>query len=202
MMIIVMLILSYLIGAFPSGLIIGKLFFKKDIRQYGSGNTGATNSFRVLGRPAGFIVTFLDIFKGFITVFFPLWFPVHADGVISTFFTNGLIVGLFAILGHVYPIYLNFNGGKAVATSAGVVLGVNPILLLILAIIFFSVLKIFKYVSLSSIIAAISCVIGSIIIHDYILLAVSGIVSIILIIRHKSNIVRIFKGEEPKIKWM
>ncbi|MDH9144619.1 glycerol-3-phosphate 1-O-acyltransferase PlsY [Staphylococcus epidermidis] len=202
MMIIVMLILSYLIGAFPSGLIIGKLFFKKDIRQYGSGNTGATNSFRVLGRPAGFIVTFLDIFKGFITVFLPLWFPVHADGVISTFFTNGLIVGLFAILGHVYPIYLKFNGGKAVATSAGVVLGVNPILLLILAIIFFSVLKIFKYVSLSSIIAAISCVIGSIIIHDYILLAVSGIVSIILIIRHKSNIVRIFKGEEPKIKWM
>ena len=202
MMIIVMLILSYLIGAFPSGLIIGKLFFKKDIRQYGSVNTGATNSFRVLGRPAGFIVTFLDIFKGFITVFFPLWFPVHADGVISTFFTNGLIVGLFAILGHVYPIYLKFNGGKAVATSAGVVLGVNPILLLILAIIFFSVLKIFKYVSLSSIIAAISCVIGSIIIHDYILLAVSGIVSIILIIRHKSNIVRIFKGEEPKIKWM
>ena len=197
-----MLILSYLIGAFPSGLIIGKLFFKKDIRQYGSGNTGATNSFRVLGRPAGFIVTFLDIFKGFITVFFPLWFPVHADGVISTFFTNGLIVGLFAILGHVYPIYLKFNGVKAVATSAGVVLGVNPILLLILAIIFFSVLKIFKYVSLSSIIAAISCVIGSIIIHDYILLAVSGIVSIILIIRHKSNIVRIFKGEEPKIKWM
>ncbi|MDU0316833.1 glycerol-3-phosphate 1-O-acyltransferase PlsY, partial [Staphylococcus epidermidis] len=195
MMIIVMLILSYLIGAFPSGLIIGKLFFKKDIRQYGSGNTGATNSFRVLGRPAGFIVTFLDIFKGFITVFFPLWFPVHADGVISTFFTNGLIVGLFAILGHVYPIYLKFNGGKAVATSTGVVLGVNPILLLILAIIFFSVLKIFKYVSLSSIIAAISCVIGSIIIHDYILLAVSGIVSIILIIRHKSNIVRIFKGE-------
>ena len=202
MMIIVMLILSYLIGAFPSGLIIGKLFFKKDIRQYGSGNTGATNSFRVLGRPAGFIVTFLDIFKGFITVFFPLWFSVHADGVISTFFTNGLIVGLFAILGHVYPIYLKFNGGKAVATSAGVVLGVNPILLLILAIIFFSVLKIFKYVSLSSIIAAISCVIGSIIIHDYILLAVRGIVSIILIIRHKSNIVRIFKGEEPKIKWM
>ncbi|MFW3601246.1 glycerol-3-phosphate 1-O-acyltransferase PlsY [Staphylococcus caprae] len=202
MMIVVMLVLSYLIGAFPSGLVIGKLFFKKDIRQYGSGNTGATNSFRVLGRPAGFVVTFLDIFKGFITVFFPLWFPVHADGVISTFFTNGLIVGLFAILGHVYPIYLKFNGGKAVATSAGVVLGVNPILLLVLAIIFFSVLKIFKYVSLSSIIAAISCVIGSLIIHDYILLEMSGLVSIILIIRHRTNIVRIFKGEEPKIKWM
>lgn len=202
MMIVVMLILSYLIGAFPSGLVIGKLFFKKDIRQFGSGNTGATNSFRVLGRPAGFVVTFLDIFKGFITVFFPIWLPVHVDGPISTFFNNGLIVGLFAILGHVYPIYLKFKGGKAVATSAGVVLGVNPILLLILAAIFFLVLKTFKYVSLSSIVAAICCVIGSLIIQDYILLAVSGIVSIILIIRHKTNIVRIFKGEEPKITWM
>ncbi|HCV7809825.1 TPA: glycerol-3-phosphate 1-O-acyltransferase PlsY [Staphylococcus aureus] len=202
MMIIVMLLLSYLIGAFPSGFVIGKLFFKKDIRQFGSGNTGATNSFRVLGRPAGFLVTFLDIFKGFITVFFPLWLPVHADGPISTFFTNGLIVGLFAILGHVYPVYLKFKGGKAVATSAGVVLGVNPILLLILAIIFFIVLKIFKYVSLASIVAAICCVIGSLIIQDYILLVVSFLVSIILIIRHRSNIARIFRGEEPKIKWM
>ncbi|HAR3607526.1 TPA: glycerol-3-phosphate 1-O-acyltransferase PlsY, partial [Staphylococcus aureus] len=198
----VMLLLSYLIGAFPSGFVIGKLFFKKDIRQFGSGNTGATNSFRVLGRPAGFLVTFLDIFKGFITVFFPLWLPVHADGPISTFFTNGLIVGLFAILGHVYPVYLKFQGGKAVATSAGVVLGVNPILLLILAIIFFIVLKIFKYVSLASIVAAICCVIGSLIIQDYILLVVSFLVSIILIIRHRSNIARIFRGEEPKIKWM
>ncbi|HFD6379308.1 glycerol-3-phosphate 1-O-acyltransferase PlsY [Staphylococcus aureus] len=202
MMIIVMLLLSYLIGAFPSGFVIGKLFFKNDIRQFGSGNTGATNSFRVLGRPAGFLVTFLDIFKGFITVFFPLWLPVHADGPISTFFTNGLIVGLFAILGHVYPVYLKFQGGKAVATSAGVVLGVNPILLLILAIIFFIVLKIFKYVSLASIVAAICCVIGSLIIQDYILLVVSFLVSIILIIRHRSNIARIFRGEEPKIKWM
>ncbi|HCY1105842.1 TPA: glycerol-3-phosphate 1-O-acyltransferase PlsY [Staphylococcus aureus] len=202
MMIIVMLLLSYLIGAFPSGFVVGKLFFKKDIRQFGSGNTGATNSFRVLGRPAGFLVTFLDIFKGFITVFFPLWLPVHADGPISTFFTNGLIVGLFAILGHVYPVYLKFQGGKAVATSAGVVLGVNPILLLILAIIFFIVLKIFKYVSLASIVAAICCVIGSLIIQDYILLVVSFLVSIILIIRHRSNIARIFRGEEPKIKWM
>ncbi|HDA6976058.1 TPA: glycerol-3-phosphate 1-O-acyltransferase PlsY [Staphylococcus aureus] len=202
MMIIVMLLLSYLIGAFPSGFVIGKLFFKKDIRQFGSGNTGATNSFRVLGRPAGFLVTFLDIFKGFITVFFPLWLPVHADGPISTFFTNGLIVGLFAILGHVYPVYLKFQGGKAVATSAGVVLGVNPILLLILAIIFFIVLKIFKYVSLASIVAAICCVIGSLIIQNYILLVVSFLVSIILIIRHRSNIARIFRGEEPKIKWM
>lgn len=202
MMIIVMLLLSYLIGAFPSGFVIGKLFFKKDIRQFGSGNTGATNSFRVLGRPAGFLVTFLDIFKGFITVFFLYGYKFTQMALLVLFFTNGLIVGLFAILGHVYPVYLKFQGGKAVATSAGVVLGVNPILLLILAIIFFIVLKIFKYVSLASIVAAICCVIGSLIIQDYILLVVSFLVSIILIIRHRSNIARIFRGEEPKIKWM
>lgn len=197
-----MLLLAYLVGSFPSGVIIGKIFFKKDIRQFGSGNTGATNSFRVLGRPAGFAVTFLDIFKGFIVVFFPLWFPVHPTGPISEFFTHGLIVGVFAILGHVYPIFLKFHGGKAVATSAGVVLGVAPILLLILAAIFFLTLYLTKYVSLSSIVAAICCVIGSLIIHDYILLAVSVVVAILLIVRHRSNIVRIFKGEEPKIKWM
>ncbi|WP_145468510.1 glycerol-3-phosphate 1-O-acyltransferase PlsY [Staphylococcus pettenkoferi] len=202
MMIVIMLILSYLIGAIPSGLVIGKLFFKKDIRQHGSGNTGATNSFRVLGKPAGFVVTFLDIFKGFIVVFLPLWLPVHSSGPISEFFTNGLIVGVFSIIGHVYPIYLGFRGGKAVATSAGVVLGTHPILLLTLAIIFFFILYLTKYVSLSSIIAAICCIIGAIFIGNYILLGMSIVVGIILIIRHRTNIVRIIKGEEPKIKWM
>lgn len=202
MMIVIMLILSYLIGAFPSGYVIGKLFFKKDIRQFGSGNTGATNSFRVLGKPSGFLVTFLDIFKGFIVVFFPLWLPVQAEGPITTFFTNGLIVGAFAILGHVYPVYLGFKGGKAVATSAGVILGVNPVLLLILAAIFFGILYLTKYVSLSSIIASICCVIGALLIRDYILFIVSIGVGVLLIIRHRTNIVRIFKGEEPKIKWM
>lgn len=201
-MIVIMLILSYLIGAIPSGLVIGKLFFKKDIRQYGSGNTGATNSFRVLGKPAGFVVTFLDIFKGFIVVFLPLWLPVHSSGPISGFFTNGLIVGVFSIIGHVYPIYLGFRGGKAVATSAGVVLGTHPILLLTLAIIFFFILYLTKYVSLSSIIAAICCIIGAIFIGNYILLGMSIVVGIILIVRHRTNIVRIIKGEEPKIKWM
>ncbi|WP_392449837.1 glycerol-3-phosphate 1-O-acyltransferase PlsY [Staphylococcus massiliensis] len=189
----IMFLLSYLIGAFPSGFVIGKLFFKKDIRDYGSGNTGATNSFRVLGKPAGFVVTFLDIFKGFIVLFFPLWFNVEVSGI---------IVGIFAILGHVYPIYLKFRGGKAVATSAGVILAFNPIFLLILLAIFFVILYLTKYVSLSSIIAAICCVIGSIILWNYALIIVSFIVAAVLIFRHRSNIVRIFKGTEPKIKWM
>ncbi|MBA8759095.1 glycerol-3-phosphate 1-O-acyltransferase PlsY [Staphylococcus schleiferi subsp. coagulans] len=193
MVIALLFIASYLIGSIPSGYLIGKIFFKKDIREYGSGNTGATNSFRVLGKPAGFAVTFFDIFKGFIVVSLPALFNVEI---------HGLLVGIFAIIGHVYPIYLKFRGGKAVATSAGVLLAVNPILLLILALIFFIILKLTKYVSLSSIIAAICCVIGSFFISDYVLLITSIAVSVLLIYRHSSNIKRIIKGTEPKIKWM
>ncbi|ARJ51800.1 glycerol-3-phosphate 1-O-acyltransferase PlsY [Staphylococcus lutrae] len=193
MMLILLFIVSYLIGSIPSGYLIGKIFFKKDIREYGSGNTGATNSFRVLGKPSGFAVTFFDIFKGFIVVFLPVVFNVDI---------HGLLVGIFAIIGHVYPIYLKFRGGKAVATSAGVMLAVNPILLLILAAIFFVILKLTKYVSLSSIIAAICCVIGAFFVSDYVMLFTSLVVAILLIYRHIGNIKRIIKGTEPKIKWM
>ncbi|AVP37001.1 glycerol-3-phosphate 1-O-acyltransferase PlsY [Staphylococcus felis] len=193
MMVLVLIIISYLIGSIPSGVLIGKIFFNIDIREHGSGNTGATNSFRVLGKPAGFVVTFLDIFKGFIVVFLPMLFHIEM---------HGLLIGIFAIIGHVYPIYLKFKGGKAVATSAGVLLGVNPLLFLILITIFFVILYLSKYVSLSSIIAAICCCIGSFFVQDYVLLIVSFIVAGLLIFRHTSNIKRIIKGTEPKIKWM
>ncbi|WP_188350548.1 glycerol-3-phosphate 1-O-acyltransferase PlsY [Mammaliicoccus stepanovicii] len=193
MMTFVVIILSYLVGCFPSGLVLGKLFYKKDIREFGSGNLGATNTFRVLGKKAGFIVMFLDIFKGFIVVFFPLWFNVDIPSI---------FVGIFAVIGHVFPIFLKFRGGKAVATSAGAVLGVHPLLLIILAIIFLSILFLTKYVSLSSIVASICCVIGAIFIGDLPFLFVSIAIMVILLVRHQSNIVRIFKGSEPKIKWM
>ncbi|MEB6120302.1 glycerol-3-phosphate 1-O-acyltransferase PlsY [Mammaliicoccus sciuri] len=193
MMTFVVIILSYLVGCFPSGLVLGKLSYKKDIRQFGSGNLGATNTFRVLGKKAGFIVMFLDIFKGFIVVFFPIWFNVDIPSI---------FVGICAVVGHVFPIFLKFKGGKAVATSAGAVLGVHPILLIILAIIFFVILYLTKYVSLSSIVAGISCFIGAIIIGDIPFLIVSIAILVILLVRHQSNIIRIFKGQEPKIKWM
>ncbi|MER2035532.1 glycerol-3-phosphate 1-O-acyltransferase PlsY [Mammaliicoccus vitulinus] len=193
MMTFVVIILSYLFGCFPSGLVLGKLFYKKDIRQFGSGNLGATNTFRVLGKKAGFIVMFLDIFKGFIVVFFPLWFNVDIPSI---------FVGICAVIGHVFPIFLKFKGGKAVATSAGAVLGVHPVLLIVLAIVFIIILYSTKYVSLSSMIAGIGCVIGAIIIGDLPFLIVSIAIMVILLVRHQSNIVRIFKGNEPKIKWM
>jgi len=189
----VVIILSYLIGCFSSGLVLGKLFYKKDIRNFGSGNLGATNTFRVLGKKAGFIVMFLDIFKGFIVVFFPIWFNLDIPSI---------FIGMCAVVGHVFPVFLKFRGGKAVATSAGAVLGVHPILLIVLAIIFFAILFLTKYVSLSSMVAATFCVIGAIIIGDIPFLVISIAIFIILFVRHRSNIVRIFKGNEPKIKWM
>ncbi|UTH12768.1 glycerol-3-phosphate 1-O-acyltransferase PlsY [Macrococcus equipercicus] len=193
MTMVLMFLLAYLIGCFPSGLIIGKVFYNKDIRQSGSGNLGTTNTFRVLGKKAGIIVMILDIFKGFIVVFLPLLFNHEVHGV---------IIGLFAILGHVYPVFLKFRGGKAVATSAGVIMGVNPILFVAVTITFIIVLYLFKFVSLASIIASIVNFILSIVFMDWILIVIAFVIMLIVIIRHRSNIKRIINKEEPKITWM
>ncbi|KAA1040288.1 glycerol-3-phosphate 1-O-acyltransferase PlsY [Macrococcus equipercicus] len=193
MTMVLMFLLAYLIGCLPSGLIIGKVFYNKDIRQSGSGNLGTTNTFRVLGKKAGIIVMILDIFKGFIVVFLPLLFNHEVHGV---------IIGLFAILGHVYPVFLKFRGGKAVATSAGVIMGVNPILFVAVTITFIIVLYLFKFVSLASIIASIVNFILSIVFMDWILIVIAFVIMLIVIIRHRSNIKRIINKEEPKITWM
>lgn len=190
--IIIMLTLAYLIGSIPTGLIIGKLFYNKDIRQFGSGNLGATNTFRVLGKNAGIIVTIFDVFKGFIVVLFPIWF--HSD-------INGIFIGIASIIGHVFPIYLKFKGGKAVATSAGVVLGANPILFGILAIVFFSLLFLTRMVSLTSMISSIVNFIGSLFFDDKVFMVMAFIIMTLIIVRHRSNIQRIINGTEPKIQF-
>ncbi|TDM04187.1 glycerol-3-phosphate 1-O-acyltransferase PlsY [Macrococcus carouselicus] len=190
---IFMFVLAYLIGSISPGLMIGKTLFNKDIRNYGSGNLGATNTFRVLGKKAGIVVTLLDMSKGVIAALLPFIF--HNE-------VHGIIVGLFAVLGHVFSIFLKFKGGKAVATSAGVVLAVNPILFIGTAVTFFSVLYAFKYVSLASMIASIINFIAAIAFGDWIVTLISFIIMVIIIVRHHTNISRIMKHEEPKIKWM
>src|SRR5690625_1813930 len=112
-------IIAYLLGSIPSALIIGKIGFNIDIREKGSGNLGATNAFRVLGIKAGTIVVLMDILKGTLATVIPLFFDVEV---------SRLIIGIFAVLGHTYPIFAKFRGGKAVATSGGIILGVSPIL--------------------------------------------------------------------------
>ncbi|WP_174523011.1 glycerol-3-phosphate 1-O-acyltransferase PlsY [Rossellomorea vietnamensis] len=187
------LILSYLLGSIPSGLLIGKTFYGKDIREHGSGNLGGTNTFRTLGVKAGMIVTIMDILKGTLATLLPLMFAsdVHM-----------LLAGVFAVIGHMYPVFANFRGGKAVATSAGVLLGYNYILFLILLAVFFICLYATKYVSLSSMIAAVLAFTYSVFTGDIPLIIVVGILTIFVIYRHRANIIRIKNKTEPKIKWL
>ncbi|ARQ06828.1 glycerol-3-phosphate 1-O-acyltransferase PlsY [Macrococcoides canis] len=192
MQIALLLVIAYLLGAIPTGLIVGKLFFNKDIRNFGSGNLGATNTFRVLGKNAGIFVTIFDVAKGVLPAAFPILFDLDI---------HGIWFGLAAIIGHVYPIYLKFKGGKAVATSAGVILGVNPIVFLIIAVIFFTLLFTTRMVSLTSILTSIGNFITTLFFDDIILKIISFLIMLIIIIRHHSNIKRIISGTEPKIQF-
>ncbi|RDW19581.1 glycerol-3-phosphate acyltransferase [Oceanobacillus arenosus] len=190
---ILFIIVAYLLGSIPSALVVGKVGYKIDVREHGSGNLGATNAFRVLGVKAGIIVTLADILKGTIAVLIPLLFDVEV---------NRLIIGIFAVLGHTYPLFAKFKGGKAVATSGGIILGINPLLFLFIIITFILTLYISKYVSLSSMITGVVGTIIAIFFRDISLTIVIALLTIFVIYRHRENIKRIRKGTEPKIKWM
>ncbi|GEN30535.1 glycerol-3-phosphate acyltransferase PlsY [Cerasibacillus quisquiliarum] len=186
-------LVAYLLGSIPSALIIGKLRYNIDIREHGSGNMGATNTFRVLGIKAGTIVTIADILKGTGATLLPLLFDADV---------YRLIIGVFAVLGHTYPIFAKFKGGKAVATSAGIILGIQPILFLIMIASFLLTLYLTKYVSLSSMITGVVTVIVTIIMKDTGLIMITSFLTIFVFIRHRENIKRIKNKTEPKIKWM
>lgn len=188
-----LIILAHLLGSIPSGLIVGKLFFKTDIREHGSGNLGGTNTFRVLGKKAGIAVTLADVLKGTLAVTLPIIFNLPE--------INPLILGVSAVIGHMYPVFANFRGGKAVATSGGLFLGINPIVFLIVLLCFLVTLLITKYVSLSSMITGIIGIITTIIMQEYELLVVAVILTIFIFYRHRANIKRIINKTEPKIPW-
>ncbi|MBC1377452.1 glycerol-3-phosphate 1-O-acyltransferase PlsY [Listeria innocua] len=193
---ILLSLLAYVIGSIPSGLWIGKIFYKKDIRDFGSGNLGATNSFRVLGVKAGSIVTVMDILKGTVATLLPFFFQLNVN---HHFW---LLTGAFAIIGHSFPLFAGFRGGKAVATSAGVILAYAPLLFVAALVVFLLTLKISKYVSLSSMIGALAALIISFFMGDWILIVLVACIALFVIWRHRANITRIRNGEEPKIKWM
>ncbi|HSP23361.1 MAG TPA: glycerol-3-phosphate 1-O-acyltransferase PlsY [Planococcus sp. (in: firmicutes)] len=190
------LILAYLLGSIPSALWVGKLFYKTDIRTKGSGNLGATNTFRTLGAKAGIAVTVLDILKGTAATMIPLYIDTSI---------HPLVFGVIAVIGHMFPVFAKFKGGKAVATSGGILLGYQwPLFLLAVAVLLIG-LKITKMVSLASIILAVVAVIYTVIYtfysEDYPFLIVILILSSFIIYRHRANIARIKAGTEPKIKW-
>lgn len=201
MTIIILLILAYVIGSIPSGLWIGKLFYHTDIREHGSGNLGGTNTFRTLGKKAGLIVTIMDILKGTAATLL-VYLPIFE-------FTNvhPLILGVLAVIGHMYPVFANFKGGKAVATSAGIILGYNWPIFVFLVIGFIIVLKITKIVSLTSMILVVFALLYSIFYHftiksDLPLMGIILVITIFIIYRHRSNIKRIKDGTEPKVTWI
>ncbi|PIC99489.1 MULTISPECIES: glycerol-3-phosphate 1-O-acyltransferase PlsY [unclassified Sporosarcina] len=196
----VIILAAYLLGSIPSALWIGKLFYGTDVRQHGSGNMGATNTFRVLGKKAGIVVTLLDIFKGTAAVLLPL-LPFFHDTAI-----HPLILGVVAVLGHIFPIFAGLRGGKAVATSGGVLLGYNWPIFLLVVITFLIALKLTKMVSLTSIIVSVMgplyCLIYYFMGGDLYLFLVVALMGFFIFYRHRDNISRIKNGTEPKVKWL
>lgn len=194
---IIFIILAYVLGSIPFALVVGKLGFNKDIREHGSGNLGATNAFRVLGIKAGIIVTLADILKGTLATLLPVFAAYFYDVDVSR-----LLIGIFAVVGHTYPIFAKFKGGKAVATSGGIILGLNPLLFFLILLTFFITLFLTKYVSLASMVTGVLSTIISFFFKDYLLFALILVLTIFIIIRHRDNIKRIINKEEPKITWM
>lgn len=208
---ILMLIIAYFIGAIPNGLIIGKKFKGIDIRDYGSGNIGTTNSIRILGKKLGYFVFFLDVLKGMFVIFI-VRFILEPLNVMDSKVPY-IVYGVFSILGHAFSIFLKFKGGKSVATSLGVVLILTPVPALSCLVVFVIVLVLTGYVCLCSTFAAITVVVVSWILYGFGLNSgwflekvplyvciIYTVIALFLIYKHKSNFKRLLNGTENSFK--
>jgi len=193
--------LAYLIGSIPTSFIFTKIFTKLDIRKHGSGNVGATNVFRVVGKVPAIMVLVLDILKGVIAVTVIPDFLFNNDiGVMMGLDLFKILLGMGAISGHVWSVFLKFKGGKGVATTAGVLLIIAPKILAGSALIWVVIFVIFRIVSIASIAASIFIPIFSIIFYQSFSLVVFSIfLGIFGTYKHKANIKRLFRGEEKKL---
>lgn len=193
-------VLAYLIGSIPSAVWAGKLFHGIDVREHGSGNAGATNTVRVLGWKTGIPVLIFDIFKGWLAASLPRFLDAASDGS-EQMMVLQIVCGMAAILGHVFPLFAGFRGGKGVATTFGVLLALQPWLTLACAGIFLAVLLISGYVSLASMISVIMFpVLLLTVFHTTsILFKIFAIlVAIAVVATHSKNISRLIRGEEKK----
>lgn len=194
-------IIAYLIGSIPTAVWLGKAKYGIDVREHGSHNAGATNTFRVLGKKAGITVLIIDIFKGFVPVFLPFIFHVgswNSDQLI----TVQIVAALGAVLGHVFPVYAGFKGGKGVATSLGVIIGIHPPAAGICILLFLIVFMVFHFVSLGAICAALAfplLLYFCFQVTSVWLISFSVLLSIIVIFAHKKNIGRLLSGTESKM---
>jgi len=194
------IILAYLIGAIPTSIWTGRIFYKIDIREHGSGNAGATNVMRVLGVKTGIPVLLFDIFKGWAAVRTIYFFKIYEPETVMHI-NMQILLGIAAIIGHIYPVYEGFRGGKGVATVFGVLLALHPLATLCAAGIFLVTLFVSKYVSISSIVAGLSMPFWVIFIFKSpykTLQLFSLLIAVLLIITHLKNIRKLLKGEEKK----
>jgi len=198
---ILLVIVAYFIGSIPTALLISRSFFGIDIRNYGSGNMGATNAFRVLGAKWGTLIMVLDILKGMSAVALCYFIPDYIGNDLQQ--TNFMIaLGLGAVIGHIFPIFAQFKGGKGVATLLGMLLAVQPVVAVACVGVFVTVLFLTRYVSLSSILGAIMLPISVIWIWNedvltYRIFAV--LVAFLVILTHQKNIGRLIKGAENRV---
>lgn len=197
------IICAYLIGSIPTALIISKKFFGIDIRDYGSGNMGATNTFRVLGSKYGTIVMICDILKGMAAVALYNFLPYYLSQGSELDRTNFMIgLGLAAVLGHVFPIWANFKGGKGVATLFGMILAIQPIIALTCVGVFLFVLYLTRFVSLSSILAGLMLPVSVLWIwneHEILYRIFALFVAVLIIVTHQKNIGKLLRGVESRI---
>lgn len=197
-----LIVLAYLIGSIPTAVWVSKYFFGIDIRDYGSGNAGATNTFRTLGSGWGSFVMAVDILKGVLASFLYLLLPYYlTDEFQRTNFMVGL--GMAAVVGHIFPIWAKFKGGKGVATVFGMVLAIQPLVALMVVGIFLIVLYLTRFVSLSSILASIALPVLILVIFNepeplYRIFAIA--VALLVILTHQKNIYRLLNGNESKAR--
>ena len=197
---IFIILTAYLLGSIPSAVWIGKFFYGIDIRQHGSGNAGATNTFRVLGKRAGVPVLFFDILKGWLAVKVS-FFVADMLGK-EEFVSLELTLGAAAIIGHIYPVFASFKGGKGVAALLGVTLAIHPLSAAVGIFVFILVLLVSHFVSLSSILAGLSFPISILILFPSsspTLILFSLLTPAILLVTHQKNLERLLKREESKI---
>ena len=196
-------ILSYLLGSIPTALWYGETYHQVDIREHGSGNAGATNTFRVLGRKAGSIVLFVDAFKGFLATGLAavLFYFRLVDW--QTCVTLKILFGFLAVMGHLLPIFCDFKGGKGVATTLGMVLALHPQAALVSILIFLLVFAISKYVSLGSMVASLAFpIMLSLGLFDQelpIIIYFGSFLAFLVVFTHRKNILRIFQGTENRM---
>jgi glycerol-3-phosphate acyltransferase PlsY len=200
---LLLIVSAYLIGSISNAVWISKSFFRIDIREYGSGNAGATNTFRVLGPRAGTMVMILDMAKGIMAVKLALLLPYYLEPEHVTQLINFQIgLGLAAVVGHIFPVWADFRGGKGIATLFGMVLAIQPLVALSCVAVFLLMLFLTRYVSLSSILASVAFPVLLIFIFReqelfYKLFAIA--IALLVILTHQKNIGRLLNGSESKV---